>query len=49
MNYNTQTPRKSLNKTFLKMTLDGTQTDRIIYKLYGLAEEEIKIVKGGVE
>jgi hypothetical protein len=48
MNYNTLTPQKSLNKAFLKIKSNRTKIDQMVYELYELTEEEIKIVEGGV-
>ena len=38
-------------KTMLQRQIEATdqQIDQLVYELYGLTEEEIKIVEGGVE
>ncbi|MGM0579766.1 MAG: hypothetical protein ACQETL_03745 [Bacteroidota bacterium] len=48
MTYNILTPRKSLNKVFLKVNPNHTEIDQMVYELDGLTEEEIKVVEGGV-
>ncbi|EOZ95469.1 putative type IIS restriction/modification enzyme [Indibacter alkaliphilus LW1] len=40
-------PRQALNKAFLKVKPLKKQIDQLIYELYGLTEEEIRIVEGG--
>ena len=46
---NLKTPNTPQEKDFLKRELDITerQIDKLVYELYGLTEEEIKIVEGG--
>lgn len=38
------------DKTVIQRQIDSTnrQIDRLVYELYGLTEEEIKIVEGGI-
>ena len=44
-----QTPRTPQSKESLRREIEATdqQIDRLVYELYGLTEEEIKIVEGG--
>jgi hypothetical protein len=39
-------PRQALNKAFLKVKPVRSQIDQLVYELYGLTEEEIRIVEG---
>jgi hypothetical protein len=41
--------RTSYEQTVLQAQIDATdrQIDRLVYELYGLTEEEIRIVEGG--
>ena len=47
MNHKFLKPRQALNKAFLKVKLIKTQVYQLVYELYGLTEEEIRIVEGG--
>jgi hypothetical protein len=40
------TPRKSINPAFLKLKPHRDEIDQPVYELYGLTEEEIKVVEG---
>ena len=41
----TQEIEKSLSNAYLKQSLKRNQIDKLVYELYGLSEEEIKIVE----
>ena len=43
-----QSPRSPLDKERLQLEIESTDraVDRLAYELYGLSEEEIKIVEG---
>lgn len=41
MKLNPVKPRKALNKAWLK-----TEINQMVYALYGLTEEEVKVVEG---
>lgn len=45
MNHKFLKPRQVLNKSFLKAKPVRTQIDQMVYELYGLKEEEIRIVE----
>lgn len=47
-------PKKALNKAFLKLRPLRSETtaleaaiDKMVYELFGLTEDEIKVVEGG--
>ncbi|WP_219291339.1 hypothetical protein [Arthrospiribacter ruber] len=46
MNHQFLKPRQALNKAFLKVK-PFTQVYQLVFELYGLTEEEIRIVEGG--
>jgi hypothetical protein len=47
MNHKFLKPRQVLNKAFLKVCPVSNQFGQLIYELFGLEDEEIRIVEGG--
>ncbi|WP_439490889.1 hypothetical protein [Algoriphagus sp.] len=47
MNHQFLKPRQALNKAFLKVKPVRSQVGQLVFVLYGLTEEEIRIVEGG--
>ncbi|MCH7402243.1 hypothetical protein ACFOUP_18445 [Belliella kenyensis] len=47
MNHKYLKPRQALNKAFLKVKPVRAQINQLVYELYGLTEEEIRVIEGG--